>query len=117
MKYGDIVLFLKCTHTGRVWGMKDVMSVYRMTNNGAVIKQNVDPETRYKLTLYYRFLMENFPELDKQWPNAYIATYNYTQFRTSTKFGHKLISLARAFYYSPKYVIRKLFKMHPHGTY
>ena len=117
IKYGDIVLFLKCTHTGKVWGMSETMSVYRMTNNGAVVSQNIDPKTQYKLTLHYRFLMENFPRLDRRWPKAFIATYYYTQFRTRIGMWNRLKAVVMAFYYSPKYVIQKLLKKHPHGTY
>lgn len=117
MKYGDIVLFLKCTHTGRVWGMKNIMSVYRMTNNGAVVSQYLDPNTQYKLTLHYRFLMNNFPLLDKRWPKAYIATYYYTKFRNDQGISNKIKAFFVALYYSPKYVIQKLLKMQPHGTY
>jgi len=116
-KYGDIELFLKCTHTGKVWGMSEFMSVYRMTDNGAVVSQNRDPMTQYKLILHYRFLMENFPQLDKRWPKAFISTYYYTQFRSSIGIGEKLKAVAIAFYYSPKYVIQKLLKKHPRGTY
>lgn len=116
-KYGDIELFLKCTHTGKVWGMSEFMSVYRMTDNGAVVSQNRDPMTQYKLIFHYRFLMENFPRLDKRWPKAFISTYYYTQFRSSIGIGEKLKAVAIAFYYSPKYVIQKLLKKHPRGTY
>lgn len=83
MKYGDIVLFLKCTHTGRVWGMKDIMSVYRMTNSGAVLSQGLDPKSEEKVCKHYQFLMQNFPQLNKEWPNKYIAQYYYTKFRKS----------------------------------
>lgn len=85
MKYGDIVLFLKCTHTGRVWGMKDKMSVYRMTNNGVVISQSLDPKSEEKICNHYRFLMMNYPQLDKKWPSEYIAQYYYTKFRNIKK--------------------------------
>ena len=81
IKYGDIVLFLKCTHVGRVWGMKNQMSVYRMTSNGAVVSQCLDPKSEEKVCNHYRFLMMNFPQLDKKWPSEYIAKYHYTMFR------------------------------------
>lgn len=116
-RYGDIVLFLKCTHTGRVWGMSEPMSVYRMTNNGAVVSQRFDSKSEYKKTLHYRFLMKNFPQLDKHWPKAFLATYYYTQFRTTVGIRDKIKAIVIAFYFSPKYVLQKLLKMHPQGTY
>ena len=107
MKYGDIVLFLKCTHTGRVWGMKDKMSVYRMTNNGVVISQSLDPKSEEKICNHYRFLMMNFPKLDKKWPSEYIAQHHYTKFRQEKSFGSKIKSLLIALRFSPKFVLVK----------
>ena len=109
MKYGDIVLFLKCTHTGRVWGMKDKMSVYRMTNNGVVISQSLDPKSEEKICNHYRFLMMNYPQLDKKWPSEYIAQYYYTKFRNIKKNGDKLRCLFVALRFSPCMVLEKLY--------
>lgn len=109
MKYGDIVLFLKCTHTGRVWGMKDKMSVYRMTNNGVVISQSLDPKSEEKICNHYRFLMMNYPQLDKKWPSEYIAQYYYTKFRNIKKNGYKLRCLFVALRFSPCMVLEKLY--------
>ena len=107
MKYGDIVLFLKCTHTGRVWGMKEKMSVYRMTTNGAVVSQCLDPKSEEKVCNHYRFLMMNFPQLDKKWPSEYIAKYHYTRFRQTKGVLNKLKALCMAFRFSPKIVFQK----------
>ena len=109
MKYGDIVLFLKCTHTGRVWGMKEKMSVYRMTTNGAVVSQCLDPKSEEKVCNHYRFLMMNFPQLDKKWPSEYIAQYYYTKFRNIKKMGFKLRYLFVALRFSPCLVFDKLY--------
>ena len=109
IKYGDIVLFLKCTHTGRVWGMKDKMSVYRMTNNGAVVSQCLDPKSEEKVCNHYRFLMMNFPQLDKKWPSEYIAQHYYTKFRNIKKMGYKLRYLFVALRFSPCLVFDKLY--------
>lgn len=107
IKYGDIVLFLKCTHTGRVWGMKDKMSVYRMTNNGAVVSQSIDPKSEEKVCNHYCFLMMNFPQLDKKWPSEYIAKYHYTMFRQTKGVLNKLKALCIAIRFSPNFVLKK----------
>ena len=107
IKYGDIVLFLKCTHMGRVWGMSDMMSVYRMTENGAVVTQRYETDYNEKLCLHYRFLMENFSQLDKKWIKEFIATYYYSKSRKS-RVPIAIICLAEAIIYSPSYVIKKI---------
>ena len=107
MYYGDIVLFLKCTHTGRVWGMKEKMSIYRMTYTGAVISAQYDPKVIEKQCNHYRFLMMNFPQLDKKWPSEYIAKYHYTMFRQTKGVLNKLKALCMAVRFSPKIVLQK----------
>lgn len=112
-KYGDIVLFLKCVHVGRVWGMSEKMSVYRMTENGAVVSQRNEVDYKDRLCKHYMFLMENFPLLDKTWPKNYIATWYYTKFRD----GKNLRDLWIAFRNAPLYVIKKILKIKVDGTY
>lgn len=113
MKYGDITLFLKCTHTGRVWGMSDAMSVYRMTEHGAVISQKNEKDYYDRMCRHYLFLMENFPQLDKTWPRNFIATWYYTKFRQTKG----LKNLGVAFRNAPFYVIKKLLGIKANGTY
>ena len=107
IKYGDIVLFLKCTHVGRVWGMKNQMSVYRMTSNGAVVSQCLDPKAEEKVCKHYQFLMQNFPQLNKEWPSRYIAQHFYSKFRKITNILDKLTALYVALKFSPKFVLQK----------
>ena len=109
MYYGDIVLFLKCTHTGRIWGMKEKMSVYRMTNSGAVISAQYDPLVVEKQCKHYQFLMMNFPQLDKKWSSEYIAQYYYTKFRNIKVMGFKLRYLFVVLRFSPCLVYDKLY--------
>lgn len=108
IKYGDIVLFLKCTHMGRVWGMTEKMSVYRMTSNGVVISQQLDPKSEEKICQHCKFLMQNFPQLNKLWPSVYIAQHYYTRFRKEEKWNKRILSLFFAVKYSPKLVLNKI---------
>lgn len=117
VKYGDIVLFLKCTHVGRVWGMSDKMSVYRMTENGAVISQRNEDKCDEKKCRHYQCLMENFPQLDKTYPNGYIATFYYTQFRQGSKLLSKWHYLMIALRHSPIYVFKKMLRIKTAGVY
>ena len=106
--YGDIVLFLKCTHTGRIWGMKEKMSAYRMTTTGAVISAQYDPLVVEKQCKHYQFLMMNFPQLDKKWPSEYIAQHHYTKFRQEKSFGGKINSLFIVLRFSPSLLLKKI---------
>lgn len=108
VKYGDIVLFLKCTHTGRVWGMSEKMSVYRMTENGAVVQQKNENDYYLRLCKHYEFLMLNFPQLDHSWPNRFIAKHYYSQMRNSKKCSEQLYALWEIIRHDPIYLIVKL---------
>lgn len=117
MRYGDIVLFLKCTHMGHVWGMSNKMSVYRMTEKGEVISHLKDESYWVRHCQHYDFLMENFPQLDKKWPNAFIATYYYSKFRNSNKMREKIDALCVAIKHDVIYVVKKVLRMPTHYTY
>ena len=108
IKYGDIVLFLKCTHTGRVWGMSEKMSVYRMTENGAVVQQKNENDYYKRLCKHYEFLMLNFPQLDRSWPNRFIAKHYYTQLRNSKKIPEQIYALWKILTHDPMYLHVKL---------
>ena len=108
MKYGDIVLFLKCTHTGRVWGMADHMSVYRMTENGAVVRQKNENDYYLHLCKHYEFLMLNFPQLDHSWPNRFIAKHYYSQMRKYNQLSDAVYSLWMVITHDSSYLREKL---------
>lgn len=111
MKYGDIVLFLKCTHTGRVWGMADQMSVYRMTNTGAVISQNREKDLYVHMCNHYKFLLTNFSQIDREWIYEYIATHYYSIMRHPQKKGDVFRGLYNVLRYKPMYLFKKLLKI------
>lgn len=45
--YGDIVLFLNAAHHGKVFGMSDIMSVYRRQETGMVYKYDIRRQERF----------------------------------------------------------------------
>lgn len=109
-KYGDIVLFLKCTHTGRVWGMCDPMSVYRMTPNGAVLQQRYEKDRFERMCNHYKFLLINFPKINKEWICDYIATYYYSVARHPHNFSDIVVGMKNVLQYEPLYIIKKWFR-------
>lgn len=108
MKYGDIVLFLKCAHTGRVWGMEEKMSVYRMTEGGAVVSQRKEIDYNERLCKHYEFLLLNFPQINKQWICNYIAGYYYTRMRQTKSGVEKWKCFKTVIHYKPTYLLQKL---------
>lgn len=61
--FGDIVLFLKAAKLGKIRGMSDVMTVYRL-NSGSVTQ---NPENEYKQIMkrpeFVEFIIDNFGDL------------------------------------------------------
>lgn len=108
-KAGDIVLILKCTHTGRVWAMSEHMSVYHMNPGGVMNTEMNDPRLCEQLCKHYQGILLNFPQANKQFCNDFIASYCYTQFR-KVKNGGKITHLFKAIQYSPLFVWNKFLK-------
>ena len=107
---GDIVLILKGMHTGRVWGMAEHMSVYRM-NNSSLSALKATTESRAKMCKHYEALMMNFSQVDRDFCNHYIAEFNYTRFRKEESWKIKLKHLVAAIKASPRYVVNKFLKI------
>lgn len=66
LKAGDTVLVLKCMHLGKVRGMCDHMSVYRM-NDYSVMSKTEDAEVYAK---HLKCILMNFPKINK-WHGAH----------------------------------------------
>lgn len=105
---GDIVLIMKCMHTGRVWAMKEHMSVYRM-NNWSVSSIAETVESRNRMCKHYEALMLNFPKVDREFCNRYISAFHYSRFRKDPSAFNKVKHLCTAIRFSPNYVLRKVF--------
>ena len=63
---GDIALVLRCSHVGRVWGMEEQMSVYRMQPSSVSHNPAIRGKEIFKLPNHFRCLYINFPELNKE---------------------------------------------------
>jgi len=65
---GDLFIVLTCAHRGKVRGMKDVMTVYRV-NGGSVMQNKSDNRIRYEkraLLPHFNFIEEHYPLVDKK---------------------------------------------------
>ena len=107
---GDVVLILKCMHVGRVWGMSEHMSVYRM-NPGGVTSRAETMASRLKMCTHYEAMMANFPKINTDYCHRFIAMVHYMNFRQTNDFKTKIISLWKAIMNKPDFVIRKVLKL------
>lgn len=106
--FGDIVLFLKCTHSGKVRGFSETMSVYRRHPTGVTnIKEDEMSEERY--CNHLRFLKQNFPSLKSKFINIYLSQHYYTKSRRGSGFL-QVVDLLKAIRFSPSFVIRKILR-------
>ena len=106
----DVTLILTCMHVGRVWGEKEHMSVYRMNAGGATSHIN-SWNDKLKLCKHYEALIQNFPLIDKDFCNRYIAMIHYTNFRKSRILQQKINSLLIAIRNKPSFILRKFLRL------
>ena len=104
--YGDIVVILNCAKIGNIWGMSDIMSVYRIHSTSVTNETNHRTNNTYRLIEHYKFIKENYPFIKKTTINNLISLAYY-------KRRHNIKDLILGFYYSPlvftKRVINRLF--------
>jgi len=112
---GDVVLILRCMHVGRVWGMEDKMSVYRMNPGGATSQPETDA-LHLRMCKHYEALMLNFPKLDRTYPNLYIASIYYSHIKLDKGIINKLKALWIAFSHSPQLLLKKMLRMKTMNT-
>lgn len=108
--YGDIITWLSAAHEGKVWGMSDVMSVYRRQETGAVFKYDL---TRIKKQAYHS--LEIYKVFGKQYKE--ISKLKFFQNAQEAFFGQKangkidyslLWDLVK---YTPTQTYKRLFSM------
>lgn len=81
--FGDAPLFLTCAHYGKIRGMKDVVSVYRRLQKGAVLSSSDDFERRKKiayhfLEIYYLFGEEYEKESKEKFVESLCLTFMHS---------------------------------------
>lgn len=106
----DVVLILRCMHVGRVWGMAEHMSVYRMNPGGLTSHANT-LQDMMKICKHHDALILNFPKINPDYCHRYAAMVYYTNFRNARGFCTRIKSLYIATKNSPMYVVRKIMKI------
>ena len=105
---GDIILVLKCAHVGKVWGMSDKMSVYRVQPNGVTYDQIRRTAEIDKLPNHFKCIYINFPKINKQISRWHIAYHYFLRLNYSTKFTQKISNFILATIWGPQYTFDKI---------
>lgn len=108
--YGDIVLFEKCAHVGKMWGMNQEMSVYRMNSGSLLQNPKYQQNLIKRMPLHYKALKMNFPKLDRKTLNQLIADSYYAKMRNGDSVLIKLEDFFSFIMASPGYSIKKIYK-------
>lgn len=111
---GDIFIVLTAAHHGKVRGMQDKMTVYRV-NPGSVMqrKRTEQEELRFQPRLYghFAYIKEKYPKIDKRVINNFLCNplmYIYHSPLSGKK--ERLLAFIKAFCIAPKRVIKDLIK-------
>lgn len=105
---GDIAQVLTCAHMGRVWGMEEQMSVYRMQPQSVSHNPTIRGKEIYKLANHFRCLYINFPELNKEDITWNISHAYYGRFKAQRKPFKIIRDFCLFVYWNPKYAFIKI---------
>ena len=104
--YGDIATFLQAAKLGRLWGMSEQMSVYRI-NSGGVTQKKKNPDYKRWIS-HERCLRMNFPDIDKRVINNNIAGYFYSLAKNAGNPFDAFVQYSLSFINSPSFLFTKL---------
>ena len=68
----DIMLVLNCAKIGKIRGMSDVMSVYRIHGGGVTYDEKFQKERLLKYPNHFKFIKDNYPFLNQGLVNSLI---------------------------------------------
>lgn len=107
---GDVCLVMKCASVGKVYGMSDIMSVYRLNSTSLVHSKQYQIDKIMKHPRHFLSFYYSFPHLRKpiRWNLAH-SYYSRARKGNGNIFS-KLSDIIHSLYYNPKIVMSKLFK-------
>lgn len=108
---GDIALVLRCSHVGRVWGMEEQMSVYRMQPSSVSHNPAIRGKEIFKLPNHFRCLYINFPELNKADITWCISHAYYGRMKKQRNPFKFIRDFCLFVYWNPKYAFSKIKKV------
>ena len=98
-------MILKCAESGKLWGMKDEMSVYRVHSDSAIHNTARVERDRFKKPQHFKFILDNFKCVNKKMVRQKIGVAYFDCFCRSLRSPFKAIYyLFMALYYNFNYV-------------
>lgn len=96
---GDITLVLNSAKLGKIRGMSDVMSVYRVQASGITYDDNYQKERLLKYPAHFKFIKDNYPFLDQGLVNSLImCTYFNRRNVQESSWGYFMDTLSASYY-------------------
>lgn len=107
---GDVCLVMKCASVGKVYGMSDIMSVYRLNCTSLVHSKQYQIDKIMKHPRHFLSFYYSFPNLREpiRWNLAH-SYYSRARKGNGNIFS-KLSDIIHSLYYNPKIIMSKLFK-------
>lgn len=98
---GDIIQVLNCAKIGKIRGMSDVMSVYRVQNSGVTYDKSMKKYRTMRYPAHFEFIKDNYPFLKSSIINQKIARAYMNRRKIQTNLGAYLKDVLLAFHYNP----------------
>ena len=98
---GDIIHVLNCAKIGKIRGMSDVMSVYRVQNSGVTYDKKLKSIRSLRYPAHFEFIKDNYPFLKSSIINQKIARAYMNRRKIQTNLGAYLKDVLLAFHYNP----------------
>lgn len=108
---GDVCLVMKCASVGKVYGMSDIMSVYRLNSSSLVHSKQYQIDKIMKHPQHFLSFYYSFPNLREEIKWCLSQSY-YSRARCGNGNAFsKLLDLICSLYYNPSLFIGKISKI------
>ena len=105
---GDLIFVLSSAKIGRIRGMSDVMSVYRVQAKGITYDSKYVEERIMRYPDHFRFIKDNYPFIDKRIIDRKIALAYLNRRKIQKCTINRISDYMWAMYFYPNGIIRKL---------
>ncbi len=108
--YGDIGLFLSCAELGKVRGLSDTMSAYRVTASSVTNCSNMAKFYNANIPHHYEFIRENFKKINPSLTRRCVGTAYIQRFRLADKRFSKrwFKDLCKGLWLNPSLILEKI---------
>lgn len=105
---GDVIFVLNCAKIGKLRGMSDKMSVYRVQANGVTYDISRKRERAIMYPDHFRYIKDNYPFIDHSLINEWIGNTYAGRVKYDENLFQKIKDLIRAFYFCPRLIFKAL---------